>query len=233
MPKSAIRAITIDLDDTLWPVGPTIARADRLAHEWLAARFPDVAARWPTEKLRELRAVIYNARADLRHDLLQIRRLSLEQAFNLCGLDRSVSAHTITEALDVFMRARNQVGLYPEVAACLARLSRRYPIAALSNGNANLASIGLDHLFRATVAAHAHGTSKPDAALFHIACRELGCLPHEVVHVGDDVELDVRGARDAGLLAVWINRENRLWPGADLPVMLPDLEAFEHWLETA
>jgi putative hydrolase of the HAD superfamily len=233
MPQSAIRAITIDLDDTLWPVGPTIARADRLAHEWLASHAPEVAAKWPTERQRQLRATIYDARVDLRHNLLQIRRLSLEQAFGQCGLDRDASAPVVTGALQVFMRARNEVDLYPEVAACLERLSRLYPIVALSNGNANLASIGLDHLIRTTVAAHDHGTSKPDAALFHIACRELGCSPHEVVHVGDDVELDVRGARNAGLHAVWINRDSRAWPGTDLPVMLPDLEAFERWLETA
>lgn len=233
MPKSAIRAITIDLDDTLWPIGPTIARADRLAHEWLAEHAPQVAAAWPTERLRELRTEIYDARADLRHNLLQIRRMSLEQAFAQCGLKRDASAQMVAGALGVFMHARNEVELYPEVAGCLARLARAYPIVALSNGNASLASIGLDHFFRATIAAQDHGTSKPDAALFHIACRELGCPPHAVVHVGDDAELDVRGARNAGLRAVWINRERRPWPGADLPVMLPDLEAFEHWLQTA
>lgn len=233
MPRTAIRAITLDLDDTLWPVGPTIVRADRRAHAWLAARAPEVAAAWPTDRLRELRAAIHAARADLHHDLLQIRRLALEQAFEQCGFDPDAVAQTITGALEVFMNARNEVELYPEVTACLQRLSRRYPLASLTNGNADLASIGLDHLFRAKVAAHAHGTCKPDAALFHIACRELGCLPHEVVHLGDDAEHDVRGAREAGLHAVWINRENRSWPGEDVPVAVPDLEAFERWLENA
>jgi FMN hydrolase / 5-amino-6-(5-phospho-D-ribitylamino)uracil phosphatase len=231
--KNTIRAITLDLDDTLWPVGPTIARADRRAHEWLAERAPAVAAAWPTERLRELRAAIHDARPDLRHDLLQIRRLSLEQAFEDCGFERRAVAHTVSGALEVFMGARNEVELYPEVAACLQRLARRYPIASLSNGNADLSRIGLDHLFRARVAAHAHGASKPDAVLFHIACRELGCHPHEVVHVGDDAELDVRGARGAGLHAVWINRGGHAWPGSDHPVTVPDLDAFERWLQEA
>jgi 2-haloalkanoic acid dehalogenase type II len=233
MPRTAIRAITLDLDDTLWPVGPTIVRADQRAHAWLAARAPEVAAAWPTHRLRELRAAIHTARADLRHDLLQIRRLALEQAFEQCGFDPAAVAHIIAQALEVFMRARNDVELYPEVTACLQRLSRRYPLASLTNGNADLSRIGLDHLFHAKVAAHAHGTCKPDAALFHIACRELGCPPHEVVHLGDDADHDVRGAREAGLHAVWINRENRPWPGEDAPVAVTDLEAFERWLEYA
>lgn len=129
------------------------------------------------------------------------------------------------------MDARNQVELYPEVAASLERLSRRYPIVALTNGNANLTRIGLDHLFEGTVSAHAHRISKPHAALFHIACRTLDCAPAEVVHLGDDVALDVRGARDAGLHAVWMNRGNLPWPGDDPPHTVPHLGAFELWLQ--
>ncbi len=231
MTKNAIRAITLDLDDTLWPVGPAIVRAEELAHAWLSERAAAVAADWPTQRLRELRASIYEARAELRHDLLQIRRLALAQAFEQCGIGGETSAPTIEGALDVFMTARNEVELYPEVIACLERLSRRYRIASLTNGNAHLGRIGLAHLFHATVSAHAHGTSKPDPALFHIACRELGCEPHEVVHLGDDADLDVRAARVAGLQSVWINRQGGHWPGDDVPATVANLEAFERWLD--
>ncbi len=140
------------------------------------------------------------------------------------------SAPIIEGSLDVYMAGRNRVELYPEVRACLERLSARYRIASLSNGNACLVQIGLDHLFHAMIAAHSHGASKPDPALFHLACRELGCAPDEVVHLGDDIELDVRGARGAGLHAVWINRASHSWPGDDVPDTVADLEAFEHWL---
>jgi FMN hydrolase / 5-amino-6-(5-phospho-D-ribitylamino)uracil phosphatase len=230
MNNRTIRAITLDLDDTLWPVAPTIRRAERLAHEWLGERAPEVVAAWPVERLRALRAVIHEARPDLRHDLLEIRRLALQEAFREAQADEGQSEDVIEGALDVFMAARNEVELYPEVLACLERLAGRYRIASLSNGNASLERIGLDHLFHASVSAHAHGTSKPDPALFHIACRKLGCAPEEVVHLGDDAELDVRGARGAGLQAVWINRASHAWPGEDEPVTVADLEAFERWL---
>lgn len=229
--KRVIRAITLDLDDTLWPVGPTIVRAERQAHEWLMQRAPAVAAAWPVDRLRALRMTILESRADLRHDLLAVRRLALETAFDESGVRNGSHTHLIAEALEVFMSGRNQVDLYPEVAASLERLSKRYPIASLTNGNANLSRIGLDHRFQATISAHAHGTSKPDPALFHIACRALDCAPDEVVHLGDDAELDVRGARAAGLHAVWINRTSASWPGDDPPVTVPDLDAFERWLD--
>ncbi len=225
-----IRAITLDLDDTQWPCEQTIQRAERLAHEWLADRAPGVIAPWPIERLRERRLAIHAARPELRHDFVTIRRLALQEMFRDSGTDDAQFAQIIEGTLDVYMTARNQVELYPEVLACLERLSRWYRIASLSNGNACLVQIGLDHLFHAMISAHAHGRSKPDPALFHFACRELGCAPEEVVHLGDDIELDVRGAREAGLHAVWINRESHPWPGHDAPVTVADLEGFERWL---
>ena len=111
MARNAIRAITLDLDDTLWPVGPTIVRAEELAHAWLTERAAAVAADWPTPRLRELRASIYEARTELRHDLLEIRRLALAHAFEQCGIGCEISAPTIAGALDIFMTARNEVEL--------------------------------------------------------------------------------------------------------------------------
>ncbi|HYH40431.1 MAG TPA: HAD family hydrolase [Burkholderiales bacterium] len=228
--KRSIRAVTLDLDDTLWPCEPTLLRAERLTREWLTERVPEVIAPWSIERLRERRMAIHAARPELKHDFVTIRRLALQEVFRAAGADDVQSAQIIEGSLDVYMTGRNQVELYPEVLACLERLSAEYRIASLSNGNACLVKIGLDHLFHATIAAHTHGASKPDPALFHVACRELGCAPEEVVHLGDDIELDVRGARGAGLHAVWINRTSHAWPGDDVPDTVADLEAFERWL---
>ena len=224
--KRSIRAVTLDLDDTLWPCEPTLLRAERLAREWLTERVPEVIAPWSIERLRERRMAIFAARPELKHDFRTIRRLALEEVFREAGADDAQSAPIIEGSLDIYMTARNEVELYPEVQACLERLSTQYRLASLSNGNACLIQIGLDHLFHALIAAHTHGISKPDPALFHIACRELGCAPEEVVHLGDDIELDVRGARGAGLHAVWMNRASHSWPGDDAPDTVADLEAF-------
>ena len=228
--KRSIRADTLDLDDTLWPCEPTLLRAERLTLDWLTERAPEVIAPWSIERLRERRMAIHAARPELKHDFVTIRRLALQEVFRAAGADDTQSAAIIEGSLDVYMTARHQVELYPEVRACLERLSAQYRIASLSNGNACLVQIGLDHLFHVMIAAHTHGASKPDPALFHLACRELGCAPEEVVHLGDDIELDVRGARGAGLHAVWINRGSHSWPGDDAPDTVADLEAFERWL---
>ena len=41
---SRIRAITLDLDDTLWPVWPTIHRAEQVLSDWLMQHAPATAA---------------------------------------------------------------------------------------------------------------------------------------------------------------------------------------------
>ena len=226
-----IRGITLDLDDTLWPSAPTLTRAEQRAHAWLQTHAPEVAAMWSIEQLRALRMSIFNNHPELHHDFLRIRRMAMHAAFEQAGLSGTAASELIERVLEVFMTARNDVDLYPEVHDCLARLSRRFALASLTNGNADVSRIGLGHHFKAIISAHAHGTSKPDPALFHIACRELACEPDEVVHVGDDIELDIRGARAAGLHVIWMNRAGAAWVGNDVPVAVKDLLELERWLE--
>ncbi|MBM3340685.1 MAG: HAD-IA family hydrolase [Betaproteobacteria bacterium] len=226
-----IRAITLDLDDTLWPATPTFVRAEQRAHAWLQVHAPAVAAMWSINELRALRMSIYEAQPQLRHDFLRMRRLALTTAFEQANLSGAHAQALIEQALHVYMSARNEVDLYPEVRASLARLKRRYALASLTNGNADVARIGLGEFFSATISAHVHGVSKPEAALFHLACRSLDCAPEQVVHVGDDAELDVRGARAAGLRCVWMNRAAGAWTGADAPVAVKDLLELEQWLD--
>ena len=226
-----IRAITLELDDTLWPSAPTLARAEQRAHDWLAAHAPEVTAQWSIEQFRELRYGIFHKNPQLHHDFLRIRRMALQAAFEQAGVASAAAAERIEQALNVFMTARNEVDLYPEVTGSLTRLSQRYALASLTNGNADVRRIGLGHYFKATISAHAHGVSKPDAALFHIACRALACAPEEVLHVGDDIELDVRGARAAGLQVVWMNRGDAVWVGDDVPTVVKNLLELERWLD--
>lgn len=71
---------------------------------------------------------------------------------------------------------------------------------------AKIASLGLADLFDALVISGEVGAAKPDERIFHAACSRLGLDPHEVVHVGDRVDLDAVGAARAGMHGVWLNR---------------------------
>lgn len=66
-----------------------------------------------------------------------------------------------------------------------------------------LKGLGLDQLFDTIVISAEIGVEKPNPIIFEAACQELGVLPEEAVHVGDDRRNDIFGARDAGCFA-WL-----------------------------
>lgn len=226
-----VRAITLDLDDTLWPFAPIGARVERVLHEWLTTHCPRTAQRFPIEAMRELRERVFMQRPDLAHDFSQLRKLSLVAAMEQAG-DDPLHAEAAFEA---FYEERNRVEFYPDSLDALARLAARVPLAAISNGNADLARVGIGTHFAFQLGAREHGTAKPAASIFHAACGRFPLTPGEVLHVGDDIEMDVVGAHRAGLRTCWLNRIGARWPHADVR---PDLEfttlaELADWLDAA
>lgn len=197
-----LRAITLDLDDTLWPIAPVIARAEQVLHDWLAVHAPAVALRYDIEALRALRDQVARQRPDWSHDFTRVRLHSIRLALESCDADPALAE----AAFDAFFAARNQLELYEEVKQALADLASRYPLLALTNGNADLRLAGVAGHFVGTVSAREFGVGKPDPRIFAEACRQLGLAPRQVLHVGDDLELDVLGAQRAGLHAAWLRR---------------------------
>ena len=218
-----VRAISLDLDDTLWPVWPTIERAEKALLGWLGEHAPKTAALYCSPAaLREIRDSMKAQRPDLLHDLSALRRESIRLA-----LTRAGDAPELAEAaFEVFFALRQQVDFYDDALAALAYLKRRYPLVALSNGNADLQQIGIAQHFRAALSAREFGVGKPDPRFFHAAASAAQVLPWEVLHIGDDATLDARGALDAGLQAVWINRAGQAWPhDGEPPLTLASLSA--------
>src|SRR5574337_1993665 len=82
----SIRALTLDLDDTLWPVMPALQRADEAVDAWLRQHHPEVARAWPITAMRELRARVAAERLDLAHDFTRQRQLTLRHAFAASGI---------------------------------------------------------------------------------------------------------------------------------------------------
>jgi putative hydrolase of the HAD superfamily len=213
-----IQAISLDLDDTLWPIWPTIERAEALLHAWLATHAPATATlHADAQALRAIREAVGRERTDLRHDLAGLRRESIRRALVQAGDDPTLAG----AAFEVFFEARNQVTLFADCLPGLEALASRWPLATLTNGNADIDRIGLGRFFRIQVSARSADVSKPDSRIFHAAARSLGVPPESVLHVGDDATLDVLGAQDAGMQAVWVNREEALWPHEGRS---PDLE---------
>lgn len=211
-----VRAITLDLDDTLWPFAPIGERIDAVLHGWLQQHSPRTAELFPIEAMHRLRAQVFERNPHLAFDLGAIRRLTLQQALAASGADTALAE----PAYEVFYAERNRVQCYPDALDALARIAARVPVAALTNGNADLQRIGLHQHFVFQLGAREHGAAKPQASIFHAACQRLGLPPQQVLHVGDHIEMDVVGAMQAGLHGCWINRERQPWTH---PQLQPDL----------
>ena len=210
---SATRVISLDLDDTLWPVAPVIAAAEAALQEWLQERYPRTMHGHSVGSMRALRAKIAAQFPEQSHDLTFLRRRALAAQFTGAGYAESACE----EALEVFLAARNRVEFYDDVRPALERLRTRYRLFALSNGNADLQRCGLGAFFDGHVSAIATGAAKPDARIF-TALRDMAGVPaEEILHVGDDPITDVVGARQAGMQTAWLNRDARSWPLALAP----------------
>ena len=226
---SAPKALSLDLDDTLWPIWPVIERAEIALQVFLRERCPRTADMYSIARMRELREEIAAAHPQYAHDFTRQRKLSLAHALRSAGDDE---LH-VEDAFTAFYAARNDIEFYPDAMAALDRLAARWPIAALTNGNADLRRIGIADRFSVFVAARDTGHAKPDAPIFHSACQQLGMAPHEVLHVGDDPLLDVAGAHWAGMRTCWINRRDESWP-EQFPkpdLQFTTLEALADWLD--
>ena len=223
-----IRAISLDLDDTLWPVWPTIARAEIQMQDYLRPQAPLTAALMAEPLQRsQFRDTVVQAHAASAHDMSALRLGMIELALQRCGESPALAQ----EAFAVFYAARQQVDLYADCAQALVRLAGRFPLLALTNGNADVHLVGIGHLFVGSVGAHTVGLPKPHKAIFDAAASALGCRHEEVLHVGDDALLDVLAALDAGMQTVWVNRQGASWQHARTPhLSVPSLDFLCHAL---
>jgi len=203
-----IRTITLDLDDTLWEIYPVIRRAEQRLYEWLGENYPRITEMYEPSDLQEVRSQVIIEFADRSHDLTFLRQTVLGRV----GVAAGYNTDFIDEAFGVFDAARNDVDIFPEVIPALEALNENFVVIAVTNGNANLELIGIDHLFSDVVTAAMAGAAKPARQVFDMAVQAGGASAEQTLHVGDHPQYDVDGARGAGLRTAWVNRTASTWP---------------------
>ncbi len=118
--------------------------------------------------------------------------------------------------------------LYPEVRDVLSELKTRgLKIGLISNAyeeeiNACMKKAGLGTAaFDIVVGVDAIGNMKPHPDIFKYALHKLNVRPEEAIFVGDSVEADYKGAENAGLHALLIDRkENAIIGGNEKYALL-------------
>jgi len=204
-----IDIIAFDLDDTLWPCMPTINYAEETLYQWLEQNFPQITDRYSSEDMISMRKQFMSEDELFAIDLSLMRCELLKKLAQEVGYD----SQAVSEGgFEVFYEARQQVSFYDDVLPCLHRLKLRFRLGAISNGNANVEKVGLGHLIEHSVSASESKVAKPNKLIFEELVERFGVAANRVLYVGDHPEFDVIGPQEAGLQAIWINRENNVWP---------------------
>ncbi|MDF3302563.1 HAD family hydrolase [Streptomyces tropicalis] len=203
-----IRAVVWDIDDTLfdYTTADRTGMGEHLAAEGLLARYATAdraLAHW-----RDITDAQW-ARFAAGEVTFEGQRRDRVRVF----LDRPELTDTEAEAWfgRYLVHYEAAWALFPDVLPVLDALAATHRHAVLSNSSLHvqerkLRALGVRDRFEAVLCAAELGVSKPAPGAFLAACEALELRPHEVAYVGDHPEIDGRGAADAGLLSVWIDR---------------------------
>ncbi len=211
-----ILAISFDLDDTLWDCAPVIKAAEATLYDWLSRQTPRITSRCTPEQIVERRMAFAQGHPEYRVDVSHMRLESLKALFSEFSYPRELAV----DAYDVFYEARSRVALYEDAVPVLTELKQQYKLSAITNGNADLKIVGIEHLFDDIQLASLTSPPKPHRHMFDQSAAALGIEVHQILHVGDNPETDVGGAQSAGASAAWFNQFHDDWPDALQPADL-------------
>lgn len=222
-PVGLISAITFDLDDTLYDNRPVILRTEQESLSFVQQYHPSLNALENTD-LKRIRQSLLLTEPEIYHDVTEWRRRAVERAMLEAGLTADEAAEGAQAAMQHFAKWRSRVDVPQETHETLAKLAEKWPLVAITNGNAQPALFGLADYFEFVLRSGPDGRAKPFNDMYHLAAQRLNMPLGEILHVGDDLTTDVAGAIRCGMQACWIKPE-----GADLLTaadsrLLPHLE---------
>lgn len=208
----SIKLITFDLDNTLWHTDPVIIKAEEAQWQSIISLCPAAESLFTPKSLTSLKTETAKKNPHLRHQLSALRQAFLQQVFIQCGLPTPQAQTYAQQVFADFLRVRNQVELFPHALDLLTALRNKYTVIALTNGNANLTTIGLDHLFDAHFHAENVARPKPHEDMFLAALHYANVNADESMHIGDHPEQDIEAANKLGFKTVWANILQQPWP---------------------
>lgn len=205
---SRIQVISFDLDDTLWDCAPAIVKAEKALYEWHVEKTPAITKVHTPESLLEYRKQVRVEYPELTRCVTAIRKQGLKKLL----LEYEYPEEWVDEAFAVFYKARSEVVLYEGVSAMLGQLNQTFRLAAITNGNADLQSIGIEKHFERIYAANLTLLEKPAPDMFHQCLADMNISADALLHIGDNPVTDVHGAAAVGVQTLWFNPYNRTWP---------------------
>ena len=205
-----IKLITFDLDDTLWDNGPTITNAETQTRKWIEERVGKIE--WGNfEDFVELRSALIKKDPSIAWDIGKLRKeiFKIKISHLVPPSEANVLAN---DAFNFFINKRHEIKLYDGVDEALCSLSKKYKLAVLTNGNADIFRFRIGKYFKFSISSLEAMNSKPHRAHFDMAIRQSDKINFtEMLHIGDHQVNDVSAAYQLGIKTLWFNNKNDEW----------------------
>ena len=203
---STITTISFDGDGTLWDFEQVMRHSLRYTLDELRPCVPgEQSSQLTIEEMVRIRDNVAKELKGKTVNLEQIRLIAFQRTLEHIGIkDGSLAKHLN----QIYLKHRfEDTELYPDVIDTFDTLAKRYKIGLLSNGNNYPERCGLAEHFSFIVFSQDFGIAKPDRRIFEFTLEKAGCSHNELVHVGDSLTDDLCGAQNAGIKAIWLNRD--------------------------
>jgi len=205
---SQIKVISFDLDDTLWDCAPAIEAAEQALFAWHQQVTPAIVQAHDLVSLQVFRTTIRAEFPELQGCVTASRLAGLRRLLAEFGYPEALAE----EGFTVFYRARSDVQLYYGALELLSALKQDYRLAAITNGNADLQSIGIAEFFDFIYAADLTMPAKPAPEMFQRCLTDMNVPAKALLHIGDNPVTDIFGGHNAGVQTLWFNQYNETWP---------------------
>lgn len=211
--RKTYKHIFFDLDHTLWDFERNAEETKRELFETLDLKKRGIAS---YEEFRAHYVGINQALWALyREDKIEKDDLNFRRFYDtLCVL--GVDDRKLGEAMakGFITGISTKTYLFPHAKELLEYLYTRYPLHIITNGfeevqYSKLKNSGLDRYFSTVITSEEAGCKKPDPEIFKFALRKTGASANDSLMIGDDLEVDIAGARNQGMDQVYVNHEKK------------------------
>lgn len=199
---SRYKHLFFDLDHTLWDFRGNSRETlmELVEHHGLIARgIPDATAF--ISVYEEINHALWADHGAGRMPKEVLRVLRFRSALQRFGITDNRLPALLSE--DYLALCPKKPGLMPGARELIHALLDRYRLHIITNGfeevqHVKLSSAGLNGHFDVVLTSERAGAAKPSPRIFEEALRQAGASASESLMIGDNVEADMQGARNAG-----------------------------------
>ncbi len=148
------------------------------------------------------------------------------------GIDNRLLAEKVGE--EYLSISPTLVNLFPYAIEILEYLHTRYTLHIITNGFSEVQKIklmtsGMVKYFKTVVTSEDAGVKKPETGIFLYAFKNGNARSSESIMIGDDVDVDIIGARNVGMDQILFDPDSK-YNNADATYIIKDLSEIEHIL---